>query len=104
MIKNFKNYSEAELNAYYVTEIEMMSELERDEAIADDIGTGISSEADLSIAFDEYLDETDFFSEYSEDDEAAINETFNCWADGLCREGQISRNMLNAYCCVGKYK
>jgi hypothetical protein len=49
---------------------------------------GIASEQELSERFDsEVLPSV--IAEYGEDDEPAINESFNNWTDSLCKDGEI---------------
>jgi hypothetical protein len=62
---------------------------------------GIASEQELSERFDsEVLPSV--IAEYGEDDEPAINESFNNWTDSLCKDGEIHPEQYNSYCYVGR--
>ena len=75
--------------------------LEIVEEFAHDNGL-ISSEEELSEKFDEEIAPS-VVKQYGEDDEPAMNETFNNWSDSLRDEGQIHEEQYNNYCYVGKY-
>jgi hypothetical protein len=40
---------------------------------------------------------------YDADDSIAFNESFNDWTDSLCKDGDISQDVRNNVCYVGKY-
>ena len=40
---------------------------------------------------------------YDADDSVAFNESFNNWTDSLCKDGDISQDVYNNVCYVGKY-
>ena len=40
--------------------------------------------------------------QYGADDEVAINEAFNNWTDGLCKDGEIHDEQYNSYCYLGE--
>lgn len=74
--------------------------LEVVELFAEDNGM-IASEQELSDRFDlEVLPHV--IEQYGEDDSVAINEAFNDWTDGLCKDGEIHESQYNSYCYVGR--
>lgn len=83
---NFNNFSVLEM-AEYIAFMESM----------------ITNEQHLSELFDEMIKETAFFQSVNIDDEAAINEHFHNWKDGLHRDGRIHDSQCNEYCYVGKF-
>ena len=70
--------------------------LEIVEEFAHDNGL-ISSEEELSEKFDEEIAPS-VVKQYGEDDEPAMNETFNNWSDSLRDEGQNHEEQYNNYC------
>lgn len=74
--------------------------LEIVELYAEDNGM-IASEDELSKLFDEEILPY-VIEQYSEDDEIAINESFNDWTDSLCKEGELHPEQCNAYCYTGR--
>lgn len=75
--------------------------LEVVEAYAEDNNL-IASEEELSKRFDSEV--APFVIEkYGADDTVAMNEAFNDWSDGLCKDGEIHDEQYNSYCYVGKY-
>lgn len=74
--------------------------LEIVEAYAADNG-GIEDEAALSQRFDDEILPA-VIERYGEGDEPAINEAFNNWSDGLCKEGELHPEQYNSYCYVGR--
>jgi hypothetical protein len=40
---------------------------------------------------------------YDANDTVAFNEAFNNWTDDLCKDGDISEDVYNNVCYVGKY-
>lgn len=62
----------------------------------------ISSEEQLSELFDNDVIES-VVSYYGTDDIVAINEAFNNWTDGLCKNGDIHEEQYKNYEYVGKY-
>lgn len=62
---------------------------------------GISSEEELSEIFDQEVLPA-VIEQYGEDDQPAINETFNNWTDSLCKDGFIHDLQYDQYCYVGK--
>jgi len=75
--------------------------LEMVEMYAADNGL-IDSEDILSEQFDEQIAPM-VVEQYGEDDEPAMFESFNDWADMLCKDGEIHSEQYNQYCYVGKY-
>lgn len=75
--------------------------LEIIEEYASDNG-GYSNEEELSKAFDEQIAPL-VIQQHSEDDTIAMNEAFNNWTDGLCKDGEIHDEQYDKYCYVGKY-
>lgn len=71
------------------------------EEIADN-NRWISDEGQLSDMFDEEIAPM-VIEEYGEDDTDAMNQAFNDWTDGLCRDGTIHEEQYNTYEYVGKY-
>jgi hypothetical protein len=61
----------------------------------------ICDEAELSKRFDDEFEE--FLAEHR-DDEPMINETFNNWTDGLCKDGLLHPEQYDKYGYVGKYE
>ncbi len=62
---------------------------------------GIDSEQALSERFDaEVLPAV--IEQYGESDSVAINEAFNNWSDGLCKDGDLHSEQYNNYCYVGR--
>ena len=61
-----------------------------------------SDEDQLSETFDEDIAPL-VIAQYGEDDEPAMNEAFNNWTDGLCKDGSLHESQYNDYCYVGKY-
>lgn len=59
----------------------------------------IDSEEMLSLRFDQLLDEVSI----NTDDSDMIQQAFNDWADGLCKDGEIHQEQYNKYAYVGKY-
>jgi len=57
------------------------------------------SEKSLSYAFDEIIDEFGL----NTDDSVMINEEFNNWTDGLCKDSVLHSCQYDSYCYVGKY-
>lgn len=62
----------------------------------------IASEEELSEKFDDEIVQS-VIEQYGEDDEVAINEAFNNWADELCKNGELHELQYSEYCYVGKY-
>lgn len=75
--------------------------LEIVEAFATDNGL-IDSEESLSERFDAEIVES-VIEQYSADDQDAIDQAFNDWTDGLCKDGEIHQEQYNNYTYVGKY-
>lgn len=71
------------------------------ELYAEEVGA-IASEDELSEKFDEEIAEL-VVEQYGPDDEPAMSEAFNNWADGLCKDGEIHSEQYNQYCYVGTY-
>jgi len=65
--------------------------------------TGITSEAELSRYFDQWLDNCDFFDLYSRDDEPAISEAFCNFVDDLHVNDNLTSTQVNQYCYIGAY-
>jgi hypothetical protein len=61
----------------------------------------IASEWELSERFDEMLKEC--YPNIDTDDETMVNEMFNDWTDGLCKDGEIHPEQYNTYEYVGKW-
>tara|TARA_R100001198_G_scaffold81560_1_gene54458 strand:+ start:518 stop:775 length:258 start_codon:yes stop_codon:yes gene_type:complete len=59
----------------------------------------ISSQDELSEQFDQYIN--DCFPNFPVDDEPALNEAFNNWADSLCKDGIIHPEQYNQYDYTG---
>ena len=62
----------------------------------------IASEQELSDRFDENIAPL-VVEKYGEDDEPAMSEGFNDWADAMCTDGEIHPEQYSQYCYVGKY-
>ena len=62
----------------------------------------ISSEEALSQRFDEEVAPA-VIQQYGRDDQDAIDQAFNDWTDGLCKEGEIHTEQYMKYQYVGKY-
>lgn len=75
--------------------------LEVVELYAEDNGM-IATEEELSKLFDEQVAPM-VIEQYGENDSVAMNEAFNDWSDGLCKDGEIHAEQYNSYCYVGKY-
>ena len=60
----------------------------------------ICDEEELSKRFDDNFEE---FLIKHRDDEPMINETFNNWTDGLCKDGLLHPEQYDKYGYVGKY-
>lgn len=75
--------------------------LEIVEMYAEEAGL-ISSEEELSEIFDNIIVES-VISEFGEDDRCAINQAFNDYTDGICKDGEIHPEQYNKYTYVGKY-
>ena len=73
--------------------------LELVELYAEEMG-GISSEDELSDIFDSEHEE---ILDSLRDDQVAINEMFNNWADALCKDGEIHPEQYSTYEYVGLY-
>ena len=80
--------------------------LEVVELLADEMGM-ISSELDLSAKFDAEVMPglLEQFGKPGEQftDQPMIDETFNNWADMLCKEGELHSVQYHEYCNVGEY-
>lgn len=74
--------------------------LEIVEAFAADNGL-IASEEELSERFDAEVLPL-IIEQYGEDDAPAINEGFNDWSDGLCKDGELHPEQYSQYCYVGR--
>ena len=61
----------------------------------------IASEQELSDLFDEEVLPS-VLKSCDEDDEAAINESYNNWTDALCKDGEIHIEQYENYCYVGR--
>lgn len=75
--------------------------LEMVELYAEDEGA-IATEEELSQKFDDEIAPL-IVKQYGEDDQPAMNEGFNNWTDGLCKDGEIHSEQYDKYCYVGKY-
>lgn len=75
--------------------------LELVESYADEYGM-IASESELSELFDSDIAPL-VIAEYGESDSVAMNEAFNNWSDGLCKNGEIHPEQYSQYCYVGKW-
>ena len=75
--------------------------LEAVELWAEDNGL-ISSEHELSERFDNEILPI-VIEQYGEDDQDAIDQTFNDWTDSLCKDGELHDEQYSQYCYVGKY-
>lgn len=62
----------------------------------------ISSEEELSNRFDEEIAPL-VIEQHGEDDQPAINESFNNWSDSLNRDGDLHDEQYDKYSYVGKY-
>lgn len=71
------------------------------EAYAADNGA-IADESELSALFDEEIAPL-VVEKYGESDTCAMDEAFNDWTDGLCKDGVIHPEQYNTYTYVGKY-
>jgi len=63
---------------------------------------------EFSARFDEevapmVLETYETYETYDADDSIAFNEAFNNWTDDLCKDGDISEDVYNNVCYVGKY-
>jgi len=61
-----------------------------------------SDEESVSRQFNEFV-RPSVVEAYSEDDEVAINEAFNNWTDGLCKDGDLHEEQYNNYTYLGKH-
>ena len=61
----------------------------------------IASEDELSERFDSMLAEC--YPDFDTEDEDAINQTFNNWSDGLCKDGEIHPIQYSEYGYVGEH-
>ena len=59
------------------------------------------NEYELSAVFDAEVYPS-VVDQYSESDTVALNEAYNNWTDGLCKDGIISAEQYNDFCYVGK--
>ena len=79
--------------------------LEMVEMYAEEMGY-ISSEDELSERFDDQvlpgIIETHGTKGEEFTDTTMINEYFNNWTDGLCKDGEIHPEQYDNYCYVGK--
>jgi hypothetical protein len=78
-----------------------VDELEMIEQYAESEGW-VSSEQQLSDYFDEEVAPY-VVEQYGSDEQCAIDQAFNDWSDGLCKDGMIHEKQYNEYCYVGKY-
>lgn len=62
----------------------------------------IDSEEKLSERFDAEIAHS-VIEQYGKNDIAALNEAFNNWTDGLCKDGEIHQEQYEHYTYVGKY-
>ena len=62
----------------------------------------IADEDALSEAFDEVI-APEVIAQYGEDDQPAMSEASNNWADALCKDGEIHPLQYVEYCYVGDY-
>lgn len=62
----------------------------------------IASEQELSDKFDEEVAQS-VIAEYGRDDQCAIDQAFNDWTDGLCKDGDLHPEQYRTYTYVGKY-
>lgn len=62
----------------------------------------IASEQELSDLFDETIAPL-VIAQYGEDDQDAIDQAFNDWTDGLCKDGDLHETQYMAYIYVGQY-
>lgn len=62
----------------------------------------IASEEELSELFDQEIAPL-VIEQYGEDDTIAMDQAFNDWTDGLCKDGVIHPEQYDSYCYVGKY-
>lgn len=100
---NFNNYTDEELRDYlsdYTPDTDNYSLLEVVEEIASDEKM-ISSEQDLSNAYDQMLEETGF---NQWDDATMIRCGFSDWADSLLSDGLLHEEQVNNYCYIGKHE
>lgn len=74
--------------------------LEMVELYANEMGY-ISSESELSEQFDQMLAECS--PDFDLEDEIALSEAFNDWADGLCKDGVIHPEQYSQYSYVGAH-
>lgn len=79
-----------------------VSLLEMVEAYAEQEGLLIDSEEALSEKFDNEIAPM-VVEQYGEDDTDAMNQAFNDWSDGLCKDDEIHPEQYNRYGYVGKY-
>ena len=79
-----------------------VTQLELAEAFAEQNGMPYDSEESLSEVFDEIIVQG-VIDQYSEDDQCAIDQAFNDWTDGLCKDGQLHSSQYQEYVYVGKY-
>lgn len=62
----------------------------------------ISSEKELSEIFDNEIAPL-VIAQYGENDQPAIDQAFNDWADSLCADDIIHDEQYRQYCYIGKY-
>lgn len=89
-------------NFNHVTLVEIIEEWAENNNLAYRHIVTVESEARLSQLFDENIAPA-VIAKYGADDEIAINEAFNNWADGLVEEGTLHPEQLNTYDYVGEY-
>ena len=101
------------LAADSLNELELLEHatLEQQECIAEESKrynsrfTGITSEAELSRYFDQWLvySEPSFFDLYSRDDGPAISEAFCNYVEELHVNDNLTSTQVNQYCYIGAY-
>ena len=79
-----------------------VTEIELAESFAEHNVIGYDSELALSEAFDADIVQS-VIDQYGEDDQCAIDQEFNDWTDGLCKDGQLHSSQYQEYVYVGKY-
>ena len=62
----------------------------------------IASEEQLSELFDSEIAPL-VIAQYGENDQDAINQSFNDWSDGLCKDHQLHDLQYNEYTYIGEF-
>ena len=83
------------MNNFDITLLELVEHYATSEGLID-------SEEALSELFDETIAPM-VIEQYGADDEAAMSESFNDWADSLCKDNQLHSEQYSQYCYIGKH-